>query len=328
MFKIDNIEFPDRAIFLAPMESVTDKYFRLLCKKNGADMVYSEFISSEGFIRDAKKAFQKIDFNEDERPFALQIFGNNVESMVKATQKAEEFNPDIIDINFGCPVKKVVSKNCGSALLKDIPLMLDITEAVVKSTNIPVTVKTRLGWDETNKPIVDVAEQLQDVGIKALAIHGRTRSQMYKGKSNWELIGEIKNNQRMDIPIIGNGDITNGIEAKNAFDEFGVDAIMIGRASIGNPRIFKEVKHYLNTGEEIESQHISEIIENIKFLINCGIEHKGEYRAVVEMRKHYSNFFKGKRNFKPFKLELMEVSEIDKTFEILDRIEKYYNNND
>ncbi len=322
--KIGNINIPDFPLVLAPMEDITDPPFRALCKRLGADLMYTEFISSEGLIRDAHKSLEKLDMNDEERPMGIQIFGHNEESMVQAAQIATEAKPDLIDINFGCPVKKVVSKGAGAGALKDIPRLLSITKAVVKATYLPVTVKTRLGWDENSKVIVELAEQLQDVGIQALTVHGRTRSQLYKGLSDWSLIGKIKENQRMHIPIIGNGDITSGQAALEARDKYGVDGIMIGRATIGNPWIFKEVKRYLNGHTEPLMVDINERVDVCKEHIESSLVWKGEIRGINEMRKHYSNYFRGFRNFKAFKMKLMLCKEPQCLFDILEEMRRFY----
>ena len=322
--KIGNINIPDFPLVLAPMEDITDPPFRALCKRLGADLMYTEFISSEGLIRDAHKSLEKLDMNDEERPMGIQIFGHNEESMVQAAQIATEAKPDLIDINFGCPVKKVVSKGAGAGALKDIPRLLSITKAVVKATHLPVTVKTRLGWDENSKVIVELAEQLQDVGIQALTVHGRTRSQLYKGLSDWTLIGKIKENQRMHIPIIGNGDITSGQAALEARDKYGVDGIMIGRATIGNPWIFKEVKRYLNGHTEPLMVDINERVDVCKEHIESSLVWKGEIRGINEMRKHYSNYFRGFRNFKAFKMKLMLCKEPQCLFDILEEMRRFY----
>jgi len=322
--KIGNINISDFPLVLAPMEDITDPPFRALCKRLGADLMYTEFISSEGLIRDAHKSLEKLDMNDEERPMGIQIFGHNEESMVQAAQIATEAKPDLIDINFGCPVKKVVSKGAGAGALKDIPRLLSITKAVVKATHLPVTVKTRLGWDENSKVIVELAEQLQDVGIQALTVHGRTRSQLYKGLSDWTLIGKIKENQRMHIPIIGNGDITSGQAALEARDKYGVDGIMIGRATIGNPWIFKEVKRYLNGDTEPLVVGINERVDICKEHIERSLAWKGEIRGINEMRKHYSNYFRGFRNFKAFKMKLMLCKEPQCLFDILEEMRRFY----
>ena len=304
-------------LFLAPMEDVTDPSFRAVCKPFGVDMMYTEFISSEGLIRDAQKSLKKLKFEENERPVGIQIFGHAVDSMVEAARVSAEANPDVIDINFGCPVKKVVGKGAGAALLKDIPQMLRITEAVVKAVDIPVTVKTRIGWDDSSKPIVELAEQLQDVGIEALTIHGRTRNQMYKGVADWTLIGEAKNNPRLHIPIIGNGDIDSAAAAVSFMNKYGVDGLMVGRATVGNPWIFQQIKHLIETGNELPMPNMAERIEVCKRHIDLSIKWKGEQLSIREMRKHYSNYFKGYRNIKPFRLKLVTSNSIEEVYQIL-----------
>ena len=280
-------------------------------------MMYTEFISSEGLIRDAQKSLKKLIFEEHERPVGIQIFGHAVDSMVEAAKVSAQANPDLIDINFGCPVKKVTGKGAGAALLKDIPRMLAITEAVVKAVDLPVTVKTRLGWDENDKPIVQLAEQLQDIGVQALTIHGRTRQQMYKGDADWTLIGETKNNPRIHIPIIGNGDILSAQDAARAINTYGVDGLMLGRATIGNPWIFKQIKHLLNTGEELPFPDMLERIEVCKNHLALSLKWKGEKVSIKEMRKHYSNYFKGYRNVKPFRMRLVTSESIEEVHQVL-----------
>lgn len=306
--KIGNLQLPDRAVLLAPLEDITDLSYRLICRKMGADMVFTEFISSDGLVRDAEKSINKMRLYEEERPVGIQIFGNDLHQMVAAAQMAEEARPDTIDINWGCPVRKVVVKGAGSGILKDIPKMIAITAAVVKAVKIPVTVKTRLGYDETNKPIVEVAERLQDVGIAAITIHGRTRSQMYSGVADWTLIGAVKANPRMKIPVIGNGDIDSPQKAKAMFDQYGVDGIMIGRAAIGNPWIFTSVKAYLNQGILLPPPEISERINICLQQLRKAVETKGERKAILEMRKFYTGYFKGIPHFKQVRMELMQMT--------------------
>ena len=316
MLKIGDIELPDFPLLLAPMEDVSDPPFRALCKENGADVVYTEFISSEGLIRDAVKSTMKLDIYEKERPVGIQIFGANLDSMLKSVEIVEKSNPDIIDINFGCPVKKVVSKGAGAGILKDLDLMESLTREMVKRTHLPITVKTRLGWDENSIKIVEAAERLQDVGCKAISIHGRTRAQMYKGEADWSLIGEVKNNPRMHIPIFGNGDVTTpeaALEKKNAF---GVDGIMIGRAAIGYPWIFDEIKHFFKTGEHLPPPSIQDRVDVVRAHLDFSIKWKGERTGIVEMRRHYTNYFRGIHHFKPFRQILvneMDPAEIEKT---------------
>ncbi len=306
------------------MEDVTDPPFRYVCKMFGADMMYTEFISSEGLIRDAAKSVKKLDFEEFERPIGIQIFGHDIDSMIKAAQYAERANPDVIDINYGCPVKKVVAKGAGSGILNDIPKMIKMTEAVVNSVSLPVTVKTRLGYDDEHKEIVDIAERLQDVGIKALTIHGRTRTQKPRIPADWTLIGEVKNNTRMHIPIFGNGDVIDAVSAKYFKDNFGVDGLMIARGVYGNPWIFKEIKHYLNTGEILPPPDIAERIRISMIQLSKSIEWKGERRGIIEIRKHWADYFKGYPNFKPFRMRLMETESFDDIQTIIDDIREYY----
>ncbi len=320
--QIGNIIFNNRPVFLAPMEDVTDIGFRLLCKEFGADMVYTEFISSDALIRHVNKTKAKLEVAEEERPVAMQIYGKDVASMVEAAKICEESNPDIIDLNFGCPVKKVAGKGAGSGMMRTPELMLEITREIVKAVHIPVTVKTRLGWDEHNKIIVDLAEKLQDCGIAALTIHGRTRSQMYTGEADWTLIGEVKNNPRMHIPIIGNGDITTPEQCKEAFDKFGVDAVMVGRASIGAPWIFKEIKHYLKTGERLPQESFAWYLDILKKQILQSVERLDERRGIIHSRRHIAvtPVFKGIPDFKPTKIAMLRAETIESLFSILNSI--------
>ena len=324
MVKIGDIELGVFPVLLAPMEDVTDPPFRHVCKMFGADLMYTEFISSEGLIRDAAKSIKKLDFDELERPIAIQIFGNEIDSMVKAAQYAERSKPDIIDINFGCPVKKVASKGAGSGILNDIPKMVKMTASVVKAVKTPVTVKTRLGYDDEHKEIVDIAERLQDVGIKAITIHGRTRTQKYSVPADFTLIGNVKNNQRMTIPVFGNGDIVDGYSAKLAKENYGVDGIMIGRGVYGNPWIFRDIKHFLETGEMLPPVDIAKRIRISTIQLIKSVEWKGERKGVMEIRKHWSSYFKGFPNFKPFKLKLMSVDTLEDILQILNEIELAY----
>lgn len=324
MVKIGDIELGDFPLLLAPMEDVSDPPFRALCKKHGADLMYTEFISSEGLIRDAAKSLKKLDIFEYERPIGIQIYGNDIESMRIATDVTTQANPDIIDINYGCPVKKVAGKGSGAGILKDIPKMVRLTAEIVKSTHLPVTVKTRLGWDEKTKYIVEVAERLQDVGIKAISIHGRTRSQMYKGEADWSLIAEVKNNPRMFIPVFGNGDVKTPEIAKNFRDNYGVDGIMIGRASIGYPWIFNEIKHFLKTGEHLAKPIMQERLEAVKQHIDFAVRWKGEMVGLLEMRLHYGNYFKGTANFKDFRSQLVRKGTLAEINEVLYNIEQEY----
>ena len=320
MIKIGNIELPKFPLLLAPMEDVSDPPFRALCKEQGADVVYTEFISSEGLIRNAAKSTKKLDIYTKERPVGIQIFGSNLDSMLGAVDIVEKTNPDIIDINYGCPVKKVVCKGAGAGILKDIPLMVSLTEEIVKRTSLPVTVKTRLGWDEKSIKIVEVAERLQDVGIKAISIHGRTRAQMYKGDADWTQIAAIKNNPRMHIPVFGNGDVNSPEKAKEMRDEFGLDGAMIGRASIGNPWFFDQVKHYLNTGNKKEEPGISDKARMAKRHLEMAVKWKGEVLGVLETRRHYGNYFKGVANFKETKSRILNEKDPIKIFHELDEI--------
>ncbi len=324
MVKIGNIELPNFPLLLAPMEDVSDPPFRALCKEQGADVVYTEFISSEGLIRDAAKSVMKLDIYEKERPVGIQIFGANLESMLQTIDIVEKSQPDIIDINFGCPVKKVVSKGAGAGILKDICLMEQLTAEMVKRTNIPITVKTRLGWDHDSIRILEVAERLQDVGCKAIAIHGRTRAQMYKGDANWAPIAEVKNNPRMHIPIFGNGDVTTPELAMKMRDEFGLDGCMIGRASIGNPWFFKQVKHFFNTGEHLAPISIAERVEAAKRHLQMAIDWKGETLGVLETRRHYTNYFKGIPHFKEYRTKMVTSDDSKDVFNALDEVLKEF----
>ena len=320
MIKIGNIELPKFPLLLAPMEDVSDPPFRALCKEQGADVVYTEFISSEGLIRNAAKSTKKLDIYTKERPVGIQIFGSNLDSMLGAVDIVEKTNPDIIDINYGCPVKKVVCKGAGAGILKDIPLMVSLTKEIVKRTSLPVTVKTRLGWDEKSIKIVEVAERLQDVGIKAISIHGRTRAQMYKGDADWTQIAAIKNNPRMHIPVFGNGDVNSPEKAKEMRDDFGLDGAMIGRASIGTPWFFDQVKHYLNTGNKKEEPGISDKARMAKRHLEMAVKWKGEVLGVLETRRHYGNYFKGVANFKETKSRILNEKDPIKIFHELDEI--------
>ena len=321
MIKIGNIELPDFPLLLAPMEDVSDPPFRALCKEQGADVVYTEFISSEGLIRSAQKSVMKLDIFEKESPVGIQIFGANLDSMLQSVDIVESVKPDIIDINFGCPVKKVVSKGAGAGILKDIDLMVKLTREMCKRTKLPITIKTRLGWDENSIKIVEVAERLQDVGAKAIAIHGRTRAQMYKGNADWTLISEVKNNQRMIIPVFGNGDINSPEKARIMRDEYGLDGAMIGRTAIGNPWFFNEVKQYLKNGETIESPSIGQRITTAKRHLEMSIKWKGERLGLLETRRHYSNYFKGIPDFKPYRTRLVTCDAIDDIMDVFQELE-------
>ncbi|MGK0387458.1 MAG: tRNA-dihydrouridine synthase B [Maribacter sp.] len=324
MVKIGDIELGEFPLLLAPMEDVSDPPFRALCKEQGCDMMYSEFISVEGLIRDAYKSVQKLDIYDYERPIGIQIFGANEESMRTAVEIVEKANPEVIDINFGCPVKKVVCKMAGAGILQDIDRMVKLTDFIVKSTNKPVTVKTRLGWDDNTKYIEEVAERLQDVGIKALSIHGRTRKQMYKGEADWSLIGKIAQDPKIHIPIFGNGDINSPEKAKLYRDRYGVDGIMIGRASIGNPWIFREIKHYFATGEKLAPPTIDERVDAAKKHLKFSLEWKGPKLGVLEMRRHYTNYFRGFRNIKPYRARLVTNHDPADVFAILEEIREVY----
>ncbi len=320
MPKIGDIKLPEFPLLLAPMEDVSDPPFRALCKEQGADVVYTEFISSEGLIRDAAKSVMKLDIYEKERPVGIQIFGANLDSMLRSVEIVEKSNPDIIDINFGCPVKKVVCKGAGAGILKDIDKMVSLTKAMVEHTKLPVTVKTRLGWDQDTIRIVEVAERLQDVGCQAIAIHGRTRAQMYKGEANWHPIAEVKNNPRMHIPVFGNGDVNSPEAAKRMRDEFGLDGAMIGRASIGYPWFFNEVKHFLKTGTHLAPPTMEERVEAAKRHLEMAIAWKGEKLGVFETRRHYTNYFKGIPNFKEYRLKMVTNDEAADVFAAFEEV--------
>ena len=317
MVKIGNINLGEFPLLLAPMEDVSDPPFRRLCKQHGADMLYSEFISSEGLIRDAIKSRQKLDIFDYERPVGIQIFGGDEEAMALSAKIVATVNPDLVDINFGCPVKKVVSKGAGAGVLKDIDLMVRLTKAVVNSTSLPVTVKTRLGWDEQSINIEEVAERLQDVGISALTIHARTRSQMYKGHSDWSYIAKVKNNQRIVIPIFGNGDIDSAEKALEYRNKYGVDGIMIGRAAIGYPWIFEEIKHEFATGQLLPPPTMADRVEAVRNHLLWSVEWKGERQGVLEMRRHYANYFKGIPNFKPYRQQLVTLDSVEEILKVL-----------
>jgi tRNA-dihydrouridine synthase B len=325
--KIGDIELGKLPLFLAPMEDVTYKSFRYMCKKYGADVMYTEFVSSEALIRDVKKTKQKMTLFDFDRPVAIQIFGHNIDSMVEAAKVAEEANPDFIDINFGCPMKKVIAKGAGAGMLQDVPKMVEMTRQVVQAVKLPVTAKTRLGWDEKSKNIVEVAERMQDTGIQALAIHGRTRKQLYTGEADWTLVGEVKHNPRMYIPIIGNGDINSPQKAREFLEMTGVDALMIGRGAIGRPWIFKEVKHYLETGEELPPPLVPEVVKNVKDQLSISLEWKDdELRAIHEMRRHFAKYFPTLPNFRELRIELLRSESYSDVFRILDEIAERYSN--
>jgi nifR3 family TIM-barrel protein len=321
---IGNIQLPAFPLLLAPMEDVSDPPFRYVCKQNGADLMYSEFISSEGLIRDAIKSRMKLDFFEYERPFGIQIFGGDEEAMAMSARIVDTVQPDLVDINFGCPVKKVVCKGAGAAVLKDIDAMTRLTDAVVKGTRLPVTVKTRLGWDDSSKNIEEVAERLQDVGIKALTIHGRTRAQLYKGEADWTLIAKVKENPRIHIPIFGNGDIDSPEKAKAYRDRFGIDGIMIGRAAIGYPWIFNEIKHFLQTGSHLPPPTIEQRISAIRDHLLRSVEWKGPVVGILEMRRHYTNYLKGFPYIKEFRNQLVQKATVSEIEEVLQQVQQRY----
>ena len=323
MVKIRDIELGDFPLLLAPMEDVSDPHFRALCKKHGADLMYTEFISSEGLIRDAAKSVQKLDIFEYERPIGIQIFGSDIESMIQCAEIIDKVQPDLLDINYGCPVKKVACKGAGAGLLQDIPKMVRMTEAIVKSTSLPVTVKTRLGWDDDTKYVVETAERLQDIGIEAISIHGRTRKQMYKGEADWTLIGEVKNNSRMRIPVFGNGDIDSPEKAVEYKNRYGVDGMMIGRASIGYPWVFNEIKHFMATGTHLATPSIQDRVQACRDHLEMSIQWKGMTLGVNEMKRHYTNYFKGIAHFKEYRAKLVTTNEVDEIMEILRYIEEH-----
>ena len=320
MVKIGDLSVGTFPLLLAPMEDVSDPPFRALCKENGADVVYTEFISSEGLIRDAAKSVQKLDIYEKERPVGIQIFGANLDSMLRSVEIVEASKPDIIDINFGCPVKKVVSKGAGAGILKDIPLMVKLTEEMAKRTHLPLTIKTRLGWDHDSIKIVEVAERLQDAGAQAISIHGRTRAQMYKGDADWAPIAAVKNNPRMHIPIFGNGDVHSPERAIEMRDRYGLDGAMIGRASIGNPWFFNQVKHFIKTGEHASPPTLKERVAVARRHLEMAIDWKGEILGVLETRRHYTNYFKGIPNFKPYRTAMVTSDDANDVFAAFDRV--------
>ena len=322
--KIGNIDLGEFPLLLAPMEDVSDPPFRFVCKQNGVDMMYTEFISSEGLIRDAAKSRQKLDIFEYERPIGIQIFGSDIESMREATRIATVVNPDLIDINYGCPVKNVACRGAGASLLQDIDKMVKMTRAVVESTHLPVTVKTRLGWDDSTKNVCEVAERLQDIGIMALTIHGRTRAQMYKGSADWTLIREIKRNPRIQIPIFGNGDVDSVEKAANWKLEYEIDGIMIGRAAIGYPWIFREIKHFFATGENLPGPTMQERVDVCKTHLDKSVIWKGEKTGIFEMRRHYSNYFKGIPNFKEYRMKLVSLENIEHIHSVLEDISEQF----
>jgi nifR3 family TIM-barrel protein len=323
--KIGSLELGKTPLFLAPMEDVTYKSFRYMCKKYGADVMYTEFVSSEALIRDIRKTKQKMTLFDFDRPVAIQIYGHDIHSMVEAAKVAEESQPDFIDINYGCPMKKIIRHGAGAAMLLDPEKMQQMTEAIVKAVKIPVTAKTRLGWDENSKIIVEVAERLQDAGVAALAIHGRTRSQLYTGEADWSLIADVKNNPRMKIPIIGNGDINGPLKAKTFLDQTGVDALMIGRGSIGRPWIFKEVKHYLTIGELLPPPTVSDVVQNVRDQLNMSIEWKDNVRSgILMMRRHFAKYFPALPNFREHRIRLLQAETLETVLESLNQIEELY----
>jgi nifR3 family TIM-barrel protein len=323
MVKIGDVALGDFPLLLAPMEDVSDPPFRAVCKVDGVDLMYTEFISSEGLIRNARQSVMKLDIFESERPIGIQIFGGDVESMKAAVGIAEQVNPDLIDINYGCPVKKVTCKGAGAGILRDVPKMVRMTREIVNSTTLPVTVKTRLGWDEKTQYIVEVAERLQDVGIQAITIHGRTRVQMYKGSADWTLIGEIKDNPRMTIPVFGNGDVDSPQKARKMRQEYGVDGIMVGRAAIGYPWIFREIKHYFSTGQLLDPPSIKERLGSLKKHLELSIQWKGARHGVLEMRKHYRNYLKGIPNVKAYRQQLVTLKSYEEIVEVINDVQRH-----
>lgn len=326
MIKIGTITLRTKPLLLAPMEDITDRSFRSICKQLGADMVYTEFVPSEGLIRNISRSHNKLIISEEERPIGIQIYGHLLESMVAAAKIAEEAKPDLIDINFGCPTKKIAKRGAGAGMLCNIPLMVNITESIVRNVKVPVTVKTRIGWDSNNKNIVEIAERLQDTGISAITIHGRTREQLYKGSADWNLIAEVKSNPRMKIPVIGNGDIISPQTAKEAFDKYGVDGLMIGRATIGRPWIFRDIRYYLDTGELLSPLTIEEKVELARLQFRKSLEAKGEKRGILEMRRHFSCYFKALPDFREIRMKLVTSMHIQEIESILDQIKIRYQN--
>lgn len=322
--KIGDLELRKDPLLLAPMEDVTDPSFRLLCKKYGADLMYTEFVSADALVRSIEKTERKLKIFDEERPVGIQLYGKNIDAMIEAAKIAEEAQPELIDINFGCPVKKIATKGAGAGMLQDIPKMIEMTRKIVEAVKLPVTVKTRLGWDNDTRIIVEVAEKLQDTGIKALTIHGRTRAQMYNGEADWTLIGEVKNNPRMHIPIIGNGDLTNPKKAKLYLDRYGVDALMVGRPSIGRPWIFREIRHYLDTGELLELPKIPEHVEMIREHLTNSIEWLGERRGILHMRRHLAITFKGLRDFRDLKIKMLRADTALEVHQYLNEIKETY----
>jgi nifR3 family TIM-barrel protein len=319
---IGNILLGKYPLFLAPMEDITDPSFRYMCKMNGADLMYTEFISSDGLIREGWKSVKKLDIYDFERPIGIQLYGHLIDAMVEAAQIAETAKPELIDINFGCPMKKIANRGAGAGMLRNIPLMIEMTGAIVKAVKLPVTVKTRIGWDDENRNIVEIAEKLQDTGISALTIHGRTRAQLYKGSADWTLIGEVKNNPRIKIPVIGNGDIDGPVKAKEMFGKYGVDGIMIGRASVGRPWIFRDIRHFLNTGDMLPEPTVAEKADLALLHLEKSLEFKEGMRAIYEMRRHLSNYFKGLPHFKETRLKLLTSQEPDQIKDLIIDIRK------
>jgi nifR3 family TIM-barrel protein len=324
LFRIGTLEIDGKPLLLAPMEDLTDPSFRYVCKEYGADLMYTEFISSDGLIRNGAKSLKKLEISDEERPIGIQLYGHLIEPMVESTRIAERSNPELIDLNFGCPVRKIARRGAGAGMLRDIPRMLEMTKAIVEATDLPVTVKTRLGWDEEHKNIPELALRLQDAGIKALTIHGRTGVQMYRGEADWTLIGEVKNHPDIEIPIIGNGDITGPEIAAERFRDYGVDAIMIGRATIGRPWIFREIRHYLETGELLSPPDLAEKLRLARTHFKKSLEWKGEPRGIFEMRRHFSNYFKGLPDFKETRLKLVTSTSVPEIEDILAYIEEHY----
>jgi len=320
--KIGNINLGERPLFLAPMEDITDTSFRLVCKMFGADFMYTEFVSSDGLIRNGEKCVKKLEILDEERPIGIQLYGHIADVMVEAAKLAEESRPELIDINFGCPVKKIANRGAGAGMLKNVPLMVEMTAAIVKAVKLPVTVKTRLGWDENSKNIPEVAERLQETGISAITIHGRTRSQMYRGAADWTLIGDVKNNPRIKIPVIGNGDINGPLKAKEMFDKYGVDGIMIGRAAVGRPWIFREIRHYLDTGELLPEPTVSEKADLTLLHLEKSLQYKEGKRAILEMRRHFSNYFKGIPYFRETRLKLLTSTDVDEIKSTINEIKQ------
>jgi nifR3 family TIM-barrel protein len=324
LVKIGHTELPDRLLALAPMEDLTDPSFRYICKRYGADILYTEFISSDGLIRKGAKSLKKLQIFDHERPIGIQLYGHLTEPMTEAVRMAEVSNPELIDLNFGCPVKKISRRGAGAGMLKNIPLMVEMTRAVVRATKLPVTVKTRLGWDESNKEIIDIALRLQDAGITALTVHGRTGTQLYRGKADWTLIGEVKNHPAIHIPVIGNGDVNSPATAKDMFDKYGVDGIMIGRAAIGMPWIFRDIKHFMQTGDLLPSPGIDERVDLARLHLEKSVSWKGEPRGILEMRRHFINYFKGLSDFRETKQKLVTSLEINEIYDLLEGIRDKY----